>query len=102
MYVLLPFSILLVTKRTFVRCCLVVRGQVFPYHVRVRGPPNAGTAAADRGLWVNKPYYTGNQDAGVIFDTFPELQVSTIHTIHFMLHSHEEWGPQSGANESSK
>lgn len=50
--------------------------QVFPYHVCVRGPPNAGTAAADRGLWVNKPYYTGNQDGGVIFDTFPELQLT--------------------------
>jgi hypothetical protein len=44
--------------------------------MRLRGPPNAGTAAADRGLWFNKPFYTGDQDGGVIFDTFPELQVS--------------------------
>jgi hypothetical protein len=53
--------------------------QVFPYHVRLRGPPTANTAAVDRGLWFNKPFYTGDQEGGVVFDTFPELHVGDCH-----------------------
>eukprot|EP00775_Hariotina_reticulata_P009166 gene9166-9333_t len=50
--------------------------QVFPYHLRVMGPPTPSTAGADRGLWFCKPYYTGDNDGGVIMATWPELQLT--------------------------
>jgi hypothetical protein len=51
--------------------------QVFPHHVRIRGPPNADTLARDRGLWFNRPIYTGAgpADRDIIYDSAPELQV---------------------------
>lgn len=50
--------------------------QVFPYHIRIRGPPSPTTAAGDRGLWFCKPFYTGDQEGGVIMATWPELQLT--------------------------
>ena len=49
--------------------------QLFPYHVRVRGPPSPTTPAVDRGLWFCKPFYTGDNEGGAIMATWPELQV---------------------------
>jgi hypothetical protein len=49
--------------------------QVLPYHIRLRGPPSPLTAAADRGLWFCKPFYTGDNEGGVIMATWPGLQV---------------------------
>lgn len=49
--------------------------QLFPYHIRLRGPPSPSTAPVDRGLWFCKPFYTGNNEGGVIMATWPELQV---------------------------
>ena len=53
--------------------------QLFPYHIRLRGPPSPTTAAVDRGMWLSKPFYTGDNDGGVIMATWPELQVCKIH-----------------------
>jgi hypothetical protein len=49
--------------------------QQYPYHVMVKGPPRPTTAAANRGVWFCKPYYTGDNDGGVIFATWDELMV---------------------------
>jgi hypothetical protein len=54
---------------------LPVHTQVFPYHLRLRGAPSPHTAAIDRGLWICKPFYTGDNGGGVIYATWPELQV---------------------------
>jgi hypothetical protein len=56
--------------------CLPAHTQVFPYHLRLRGPPSPHTAAVDRGLWLCKPFYTGDNEGGVIYATWPELQVT--------------------------
>jgi len=50
--------------------------QIFPYHIRIRGPPSPSTAAVDRGLWFCKPFYTGDDDGGVIMATWSELQIT--------------------------
>ena len=70
MYTCIRFS-----RVTLLLLLLLPRMQVFPYHIRIRGPPSPNTAAIDRGLWFCKPFYTGDNEGGVIMGTWPELQV---------------------------